>query len=154
MCISCHVVVRWFDDGRGKPLDADSTGPVVVQNLEGGLCLAVDVLRLRWCRFFLKRQKSRWVNWWQVTNGACDLQVPLRMLVFCEEYQFIRDGTFVAIYLSLFLKSSFILCPREHIMPSVSVVMNIYGNLTLTTSSTFESSSPLELRRSDASRPV
>jgi hypothetical protein len=34
-------------EGRRKPLDEGSAGPVVVENFGGGLCPAMDVSRLR-----------------------------------------------------------------------------------------------------------
>jgi hypothetical protein len=40
-------VDRRSGDGRGKPLDEGSTGPIVMENFRGGLCPAVDVSRLR-----------------------------------------------------------------------------------------------------------
>jgi hypothetical protein len=42
-----HKVDRRSGEGRGKPLDEGSTGPIVVENFGGGLCPAVDVSRLR-----------------------------------------------------------------------------------------------------------
>lgn len=38
-CLSFHEVIRRSGKGYGKPLDADSTGLVVVQNLKRGLDL-------------------------------------------------------------------------------------------------------------------
>lgn len=49
-------------EGRRKPLDAGSTGPVVIGNLGGGLCPAPDVFRLTcwwwWCGTPFLQEKS------------------------------------------------------------------------------------------------
>jgi hypothetical protein len=42
-----HKVDRQSGEGRGMSLDEGSTGPIVVENFGGGLCLAVDFSRLR-----------------------------------------------------------------------------------------------------------
>jgi hypothetical protein len=38
-----HKVDRRSGDGRGKPLDEGSAGPIVVENFGGGLCPAVEI---------------------------------------------------------------------------------------------------------------
>jgi hypothetical protein len=42
-----YKVDRRFGEGRGKPLDEGSAGPIVVETFRGGVCLTVDVSRLR-----------------------------------------------------------------------------------------------------------
>lgn len=43
---SSSKVVRRSIEGRGKPLDAGNTEPVVLEDLEGNLCPSVDVFFL------------------------------------------------------------------------------------------------------------